>query len=143
MRTIHTMLRASGSKSVATAFLIGLIITAASLTSNAEETGEPFYAGKTITMMVGVPGGSGGDVSARTFAKEWEKRIPGNPYIIVKNLEGAGGSTVLNYLYEKAKPDGLTVYYGPWNPLYVLDGGAAIRYLPEKFSIIGSGTGMR
>ena len=128
-------------RSMSVVFIGWAIFT--SFNAHAQEDDKPFYAGKTITMMVGVPGGSGGDVSARTMAKEWEKRIPGNPYIIVKNLEGAGGSTVLNYIYEKAKPDGLTVFYGPWNPLDVLAKGAGIRYVPEKFSIIGSGTGMR
>ena len=126
---------------MSTVFVGWAILT--SFSARAQESDQPFYAGKTITMMVGVPGGSGGDVSARTAAKEWEKRIPGNPYIIVKNLEGAGGSTVLNFLFEKAKPDGLTIFYGPWNPLDVLDEGPGIRYLPEKFSIIGSMTGMR
>ena len=101
------------------------------------------YSPKIITMIVGVPGGSGADVAARTLAREWSKHIPGNPYIVVKNLEGAGGSAALNFVYEKARPDGLTVYYGSWNPLDVLEGGKGIRFIPENFAILGSGSSMR
>ncbi len=111
--------------------------------AKAESTDAFSYAGKVITMIVSVPGGSGGDVTARTVAREWSTNIPGEPFIIVKNLVGAGGATALNFVYERAKPDGLTVYWGPWNPLDVLEGGKGIRFVPEEFGIVGSGTNMR
>ena len=45
------------------------------------------------------------------------KHIPGNPTIIVQNMPGAGGKTATNHVFERAAPDGLTILYGPWDPL--------------------------
>ena len=104
---------------------------------------EDFYAGKTITVIVGVSAGSGGDVSARTFMAGLTEKIPGNPKIIVRNMEGAGGAVALNYTYEKADPDGLTFYYGNWDPMAVLAGGEGIRFVPENFGAIGSAANER
>ena len=67
-----------------------------------------FYENKTITVIVGVPAGSGGDVSARTFMAELQNHIPSNPKIIVRNMAGAGGSKALNYTFEKSKANGLS-----------------------------------
>ncbi|MDG2406204.1 MAG: hypothetical protein P8M25_15045, partial [Paracoccaceae bacterium] len=102
-----------------------------------------FYEGKTITVIVGVSAGSGGDVSARTFMTGLAKHIPGQPKIIVRNMEGAGGAVALNFAYEKADPDGLIFYYGNWDPMAVLAGGEGIRFVPEEFGVIGSAANER
>jgi len=102
-----------------------------------------FYEGKTITVIVGVSAGSGGDVSARTFMTGLAKHIPGQPKIIVRNMEGAGGAVALNFTYEKADPDGLIFYYGNWDPMAVLAGGEGIRFVPEEFGVIGSAANER
>ena len=102
-----------------------------------------FYENKTITVIVGVPAGSGGDVSARTFMAELQNHIPGNPKIIVRNMAGAGGSKALNYTFEKSKANGLSFYYGNWDPMGVIAGSKGIRYIPEKFGVIGSAANER
>ena len=104
---------------------------------------EDFYDGKTVTIIVGASAGSGGDVSARTFMTGLAKKIPGEPNIIVRNMEGAGGAVALNFAYEKADPDGLTFYYGNWDPMAVLAGGEGIRFRPEQFGVIGSAANER
>ena len=104
---------------------------------------EDYYSGKTITIVVGASAGSGGDVSARTFMNGLAKHIPGEPNIIVRNMEGAGGAVALNFAYEKADPDGLTFYYGNWDPMAVLAGGEGIRFVPEEFGVIGSAANER
>ncbi len=104
---------------------------------------EDFYAGKTVTIIVGASAGSGGDVGARTFMNGLAKHIPGEPNIIVRNMEGAGGAVALNFAYEKADPDGLTFYYGNWDPMAVLAGGEGIRFVPEEFGAIGSAANER
>ena len=54
-----------------------------------------------------------------------EKHIPGNPSIIVQNMPGAGGMVAANYVYEVAKPDGLTMAM-PARELYLAQiGGVA------------------
>jgi len=116
-----------------TVALVGLILMSWSIPTSAG-----YYDGKTITLLIPVPGGSGLDVSARTFAQIWQKRIPGNPTIIPKNMPGAGGAQALNFLYERAKPDGLTICWGPWNAAGILSKQAGLRYVPEKFAYIGA-----
>ena len=68
-----------------------------------------FYQGKTITVVVGtVPGGLY-DRWGRLFARVMGKHIPGNPDMVVQNMPGGGSMVAANYLYEVAKPDGLTI----------------------------------
>ena len=69
----------------------------------------PFYEGKTITIVVGYGPGGGYDRLARLFAKHAAKFIPGKPNFIVTNMPGAGSLIAANYLYNLAKPDGLTI----------------------------------
>ena len=68
-----------------------------------------FYQGKTITVVVGtVPGGLY-DRWGRLFARVMGKHIAGNPDMVVQNMPGGGSMVAANYLYEVAKPDGLTI----------------------------------
>ena len=68
-----------------------------------------FYQGKTITVIVGtVPGGLY-DRWGRLFARVMGKHIPGKPDTVVQNMPGGGSMVAANYLYEVAKPDGLTI----------------------------------
>ena len=43
------------------------------------------------------------------FAKYMPKYIPGNPEIAVQNMPAAGSLVAANYVYNVAKPDGLTL----------------------------------
>jgi tripartite-type tricarboxylate transporter receptor subunit TctC len=112
------------------ALLVGAPVTA----SNQE-----FYKGKTILFIVGNPPGGGYDTYTRAVAHHIGKYIPGNPTTIVQNMVGAGGVTAANYIYNKAKPDGLTV--GVWNSGMVLRqalGDRAVKYKGDKFGWIGA-----
>ena len=68
----------------------------------------PFYAGKTIKIVVGLPAGDAYDLYARILADHMGKYIPGNPTFIVQNMPGASTMIAANYVYNVAKPDGLT-----------------------------------
>ena len=120
-----------------------IALAAATLVAASAANADDFYEGKTITVIVGASAGSGGDVSARTFMAGLAEQIPGGPNIIVRNMEGAGGAVALNFTYEKADPDGLTFYYGNWDPMAVLAGGEGIRFVPEEFGAIGSAANER
>ena len=98
-----------------------------------------YYKGKTITVISPVPGGSGLDRLTRAFLKHWPKHIQGNPKVIVKNMPGAGGAKGLNFLQERARPDGLTLFLGPWSAPGIIAGDPALRYVPEKLVLIGAG----
>jgi tripartite-type tricarboxylate transporter receptor subunit TctC len=59
---------------------------------------------------------------------------------VVQNMPGAGGANATNYLYEKAAPDGLTILFGPWDPLAQVTGDQGLRARYDQFDYLG-GTG--
>jgi len=67
-----------------------------------------FYRGKTIELDIGSSVGGGYDVHGRLLAKHMSKYVPGNPVIVPKNVEGAGGLRLANLLYNTAARDGTT-----------------------------------
>ena len=69
----------------------------------------PYFQGKTIRIIVGYPAGSAHDLWARLIAAQLPKHIPGNPAVIVQIMTGAGSMVATNYVYNIAKPDGLTL----------------------------------
>ena len=101
---------------------------------------DPFFKGKTVRII----GGSGGfyESWARMIGRHMGKHIPGNPNIIVQNMLGAGSLIAANYVYNVAKPDGLTV--GMFlNTIYLdqLVGRKEVQFDIEKFGWIGSPVG--
>ena len=101
---------------------------------------QDYYAGKTLRVIVGLEAGGTVDTFARTFSGYLRKHIPGNPTILVQNMPGAGGKTATNHVFERAAPDGLTILYGPWDPLAQALGDQGLRARYEKFEFLG-GTG--
>jgi tripartite-type tricarboxylate transporter receptor subunit TctC len=100
-----------------------------------------FYRGKTLTMIVGFAPGGGVDTQARTIARHLVRFIPGQPAVIVQNMEGAAGALASNYI-NRAPPDGLTVST-PGRSWFVegIVRGAAIGFDPTRFTYIGSAGG--
>lgn len=107
--------------------------------ANSQAQTEPFYKGKTITIVTGFSTGSIFDLVARATAQYWGKHIPGNPNIIVQNMPGAGSVVATNYVYNVAKPDGLTIGF-PSSGLYLdqLVGRPEVKFDLRKFAWIGS-----
>jgi tripartite-type tricarboxylate transporter receptor subunit TctC len=68
-----------------------------------------FFDGKTIRFLVASGPGATTDFSARLVGRFLGKHMPGNPGIVVQNMSGAGGLVAANYLFNVAKPDGLTI----------------------------------
>lgn len=73
---------------------------------------QDFYNNKTLRIVVGFSPGGGMDIYARAIGRHLGKNIPGKPTVIVDNMPGAGSLIAANYLYNQAKPDGLTI--GSW-----------------------------
>ena len=90
------------------AVLSGLLVLM-TLAGAASAADKPFYAGKTIRVIVPFSPGGGTDNYARFAARHWVKYIPGNPRILVQNMPGGGGALTFGYLYSKASRDGLTL----------------------------------
>ena len=100
--------------------------------------GQDFYKGKTIHFIVAYSAGGSFDLYTRVIARHISKYIPGNPTTVVDNMTGAGGIIVANHLYNRAKPDGLTV--GAWASPLVLQhvlGNEAILFDGRKFGYLG------
>jgi len=68
----------------------------------------PYYAGKTITMIVSWDPGGRIDRQARTVAKFLSKYVPGNPHFVIMNIPGGGGVPA-NRKFSRSKPDGTTM----------------------------------
>src|SRR5688500_12625899 len=116
-------------------FLCGFALVAAVAHSSSHE----FFKGKSIRLLVGNSAGGAMDDWARFVAQYLGKHIPGNPDIVVQNMPGAGGITAANYLFNIAKPDGLTL--GVVNPALYSDqliGSKEVKFDWPKFSWIGS-----
>ena len=99
----------------------------------------PFYSGKTLKIVVGSASGGGYDLWARLLAQYIGKHIPGHPNVIVQNMPGAGGVTAANFIYNIAKPDGLTL--GAYNPAMYFEqlvGRPETKFDFAKYSWIGS-----
>lgn len=89
--------------------LLLIIVSVAVLCSAMVEAQEPFYNGKTITIIVGTKAGDVYDLYPRMLSDYFKKYIPGNPNVIVQNVPGAASLIAANQVYNVAKPDGLTI----------------------------------
>ena len=82
-----------------------------------EADGEHSFAGKTITVVIGLDASAGGTTVGRLLAKHLEMNLAGNPTVIVNNMPGASGLNAHLHVLLRAPDDGTTVYYGPRSSL--------------------------
>jgi tripartite-type tricarboxylate transporter receptor subunit TctC len=100
---------------------------------------EPFFKGKAIRLIVGFSAGGGFDAYSRALSRHMGKHIPGTPTIVVENMTGAGSMITANYVYNQAKPDGLTI--GNWIGGIILQqylGAQGVAFDAAKFEWVGS-----
>ncbi len=100
---------------------------------------EPFYKGKTVTIVVGPSPGGGFDTYARFLARHLSKHVAGAPVVIVANMPGAGSNIAANYIYNSAAKDGTFIgaIYGG-TPLEPLIGVIPVQHDPRRTQYIGS-----
>jgi tripartite-type tricarboxylate transporter receptor subunit TctC len=97
------------------------------------------FSGKTVTIVVGYKTGGGYDRTARLLARYLPKYLPGKPNVVVQNMPGANSLIAADYVYNAAKPDGLTI--GTFNrnlPIAQLTRVQGVKYDMTKFAWIGS-----
>jgi len=100
---------------------------------------QDFYKDKTLRFIVGQAAGGGYDTYTRTIAQFMSKHVPGNPAAVVENMTGAGSLVAANYIYNNAKPDGLTI--GNWNSAFVLNqalGDPNVKFDARRFGWVGA-----
>jgi tripartite-type tricarboxylate transporter receptor subunit TctC len=116
----------------------GFFVFATVGAANADAVSD-FYKGKRMTMFVGSGAGGGYDTYSRAFARHYKKYIPGKPRIVIKNMQGAGGLRVTNYMFNKAKRDGSHVA-STFNTMMLepLIGNRGAKFDAFKFNWLGS-----
>jgi tripartite-type tricarboxylate transporter receptor subunit TctC len=68
-----------------------------------------YFENKTIKLVLGFSPGGISDLWGRALARTMSQTVPGRPNVILQNMPGAGSMTAANYIYNVAKPDGLTI----------------------------------
>jgi tripartite-type tricarboxylate transporter receptor subunit TctC len=128
-------MRARSGAAVLLAAMAGVVLTAAIATARAGD----FYQGKTLTIIVGFAPGGGVDNTARVVARHLVRFIPGEPGVVVQNMEGAAGLVAMNYVDKRAAADGLTLAV-PGRSWYVEGAlkGPGVAFDVDKLTFIGS-----
>lgn len=99
-----------------------------------------FYRGRTVELYVGYSVGGGYDLYSRVLARHLGRHIPGNPTVVVKNMEGAGSLRLANWLYRIGAKDGSVIgTIGRGTPFDPLLGVPAAQFDAARFTWIGSG----
>ena len=132
----HKKRSARRKRPAAFACLFLLVLTS----SRAEaQDDKAFYAGKNIQLLVSSGPGATTDISARLVGRYLGKHVPGNPGIVVQNMPGGGGLVGANYLFNVAKPDGLTIAaISRANYIEQMVGRPEVKADFRKFNWIGS-----
>ena len=117
-------------------FTIITATAAISLASTAQA--QEFLKDKTLTFIVGYSPGGTYDQYTRLIARHINKHVSGNPTRIVENMPGAGGIIAANHLYNRVKPDGLTI--AAWASPLILQhvmGNEATKFDGRKVGWVG------
>lgn len=98
---------------------------------------QPTYEGKAVRFIINFGTGGPLDTFFRAFIPHLERHLPGKPTIVVENRPGAAGRIGAAYLYNIARPDGLTIggMVGVVNDAVF---GLPAKYDPEKFTWLGA-----
>src|SRR5260370_30229954 len=99
---------------------------------------EPFYKGKTISLIIASNTSGGYDTYGRLLARHLPKHLAGNPTVVPQNMPGAGGIRAANYLYSVAGKDGTV--FGIFDQAMFLDqllGIPGLRGDVRQFNWIG------
>jgi tripartite-type tricarboxylate transporter receptor subunit TctC len=122
--------------------LLSLAGLAASLlplsTARADDVAD-FYRGRTLSLVAGFNVGGGADAYARVIAHHLGAHIPGNPTVVVKNMQGAGSVLAANHVFNVSPKDGSEI--GLFAGNIVVDpviGGLPAKYDARKFDWIGA-----
>jgi hypothetical protein len=100
---------------------------------------DDFYQGKTLTVIVGFSPGGGVDTTARMVARHLVRFIPGQPNLVMQNMEGAAGIVSANHLSRRVAADGLTLAV-PGRSWFVegVVKNPSVAYDSTQFSYVGS-----
>jgi tripartite-type tricarboxylate transporter receptor subunit TctC len=116
-------------------FLAATVLAAALTQAQAQD---PFYKGKTISLIIASNASGGYDTYGRLLSRHMGTHLAGNPSFVVQNMPGAGGIRAANHLYNVAPKDGTVI--GIFDQAVFLNqllGVAGLRGDVAKFNWIG------
>ena len=92
-----------------------------------------------FTVYVGAEAGSGYDMPGRVLARHIGRYLPGNPSIVVRNMPGANGIVLGNYMAARAPKDGseIAIVHNTVT-IDAMMGNEAVRFKPQEFVWLGS-----
>jgi tripartite-type tricarboxylate transporter receptor subunit TctC len=117
--------------------LIAIAIMAAFNLGGAVTAAEgPF---STFTIHAGAEAGSGYDMPARVLSRHIAKHLPGSPSVVVRNMPGANGIVLGNYMNARAARDGseIAIVHNTVT-IDAMMGNDAVRFKPQDFVWLGS-----
>ena len=117
------------------AAVLAFFLLAPSVSHSAAE----YYSGKTVVLVAATEAGGTADLRIRSMAPFFKKYLPGNPTVVIEYMSGGGGRKATNHLYNRVKPDGLTIgaLAGGVVGLAIM-GETGVQYDPDKFIYLGS-----
>jgi tripartite-type tricarboxylate transporter receptor subunit TctC len=125
---------------VAKTLFVAATLTCAAQSASAQSAAD-FYKGKTVQIIVGFGVGGGYDLYARALSRYLGKHLPGNPNVVVQNLEGAGSVRAANFVYAGSPQDGTVIAAVNQNmPMYQMLGGAGAKFEAAGMQWLGSMT---
>jgi tripartite-type tricarboxylate transporter receptor subunit TctC len=99
---------------------------------------EQFYKGRNVNFLVASAPGGVNDLMARLISRHLGSHIPGNPTIVVQNLQAAG-LVLANRIYNSADKDGGTIAIIERGvPQLAIQGEPNARFDPLKMNWLGS-----
>lgn len=125
------------ARTLAAMFLVGAIcLPTLSLPVLAQT---PYFEGKTIKVIQGREPGGSGDIRTKAVLPFLRKYIPGNPTIISEYMPGAGGRKAANFMFNTARPDGLTIaHISSGIVTSAVLGESGVQYDIDRFQWLGS-----
>src|SRR5712671_3885114 len=130
--------RLPGSRLLIVRGLTAVVLSILPVAAQAQAPAD-FYKGKTVEFYIGYSAGGAYDLYARMISRHVGRHIPGNPQVVVKNMEGAGSQRLANWLYAAAPKDGTV--FGATSRAMAFDpllGSKTAQYDAARFNWIGS-----
>lgn len=120
--------------------LLAIAVAATAVAGSAlAQSPDEFFKGQTVTIYVGLSAGGGYDLNARIVARHIGRYIPGQPQVVVKNMPGAGGLAMTNYVAQVAPKNGLHIGAPQRGIAFMpLMGDPGVKFDPLKLQWIGS-----
>jgi tripartite-type tricarboxylate transporter receptor subunit TctC len=97
------------------------------------------FAGKTVSLVVGLPPGTGYDIYTRVVSRHLGRHIPGSPNVVVQHMAGASGLIAANWIANIAPRDGTAIAtFSSAIPPAPLLGNPAAKFDPVKLTWISN-----